>query len=148
MSEADDPRLAAVERRLVDRGGFDLSPGHRDRTLAAVRDTLAGKAERRGPLERAGKGIDPASVAALVAIAVSTMLTVVVPWLAVTRPVAPLLTEPRLMAQARAAGIELPVEWLAATSREPVEPVAHPSKSPSARLHDVWRLRNHLRGEL
>jgi hypothetical protein len=152
VSDTDESPFDAVERLLADRAGLPGPPGHRDRVLAAVRDTLTVNAEDRGPLGQAGKGLDPGSVAALAAIALSTMLAVVAPWLAVASPVAPPRPEPRIehriVAQARAVGIELPVEWLAATSRQPVEPVLHPGESPSARFHDAWRLRALLSGEL
>ena len=99
MSERYDARLDDVERRLANRAALAAPPGHRDRVLAAVRDTLAGRISP--PVAPAG--IDSGGMAALVARALSVMVVAVVPWLVVARAVAPVPTEPRIVAQARAA---------------------------------------------
>jgi hypothetical protein len=146
MSDLDDPSLDAVERRLVARAGLALPAGHRDRVLAAVRDTLA---ENRGPVERASSGLDAGSRAALVAIAISAAVVIVAPWVAVTRTAAPVQAGPRLVDQARAAGIDLPVAAVAVTSGRPFDA---PSRAALPdlldRRHDASRIRTLLTGEL
>jgi hypothetical protein len=168
MSDVDDLCLDAVERLLADRPACTAPPGYRDRVLAAVRDTLAGHSTLvvKVPATKSGEageppcgdcpdlvagtffGIDRSGRVALVAMALSALGVTVAPWLAIPRLAPPVPVEPRIVAQARAAGIELPVESLAAASRQPAEPAAHSSEPLSARLHDAWRLRNLLTGEL
>ncbi|MEI6504343.1 MAG: hypothetical protein WCO90_00500 [Planctomycetota bacterium] len=146
MSERYDARLDDVERRLANRAALAAPPGHRDRVLAAVRDTLAGRISP--PVAPAG--IDSGGMAALVAMALSVMVVAVVPWLVVARAVAPVPTEPRIVAQARAAGIELPVEMVAATSRPAWESLSRSRTSDprNVRHHEALHLRNLLQGEL
>lgn len=149
MSDRYDARLDEIERRLVDRAALAAPPGHRDRVLAAVRDTLAGRISP--PVAPAGidsAGIDSGGMAALVAMALSVLVVAVVPWLVVARMVAPVPTEPRIVAQARAAGIDLPVAIVAATSGPAREPVSRSRMSDplNVRHHEAWHLRNlHLR---
>jgi hypothetical protein len=146
MSDLDKESLDAIERRLIARAGLAPPAGHRDQVLAVVRDTLA---ENRGPLERAGAGVDVGSRAALVAMALSAALVIVAPWAAVARTAAPVPAETRLVAQARAAGIDLPVAAVATTSGQPLgapSPAALPDLLELR--HDAWRLRTLLQGEL
>ena len=146
MSDLDQESLDAIERRLIARAGLAPPAGHRDQVLAVVRDTLA---EGRGPLERASSGIDAGSTAALVAMALSAALVLVAPWVAVARWAAPVPAETRLVAQARAAGIDLPVAAVATTSGQPLgapSPAALPDLLD--RRHDAWKIRNLLTGEL
>jgi hypothetical protein len=146
MSDLDQESLDAIERRLIAQAGLAPPAGHRDQVLAVVRDTLA---EGRGPLERASSGIDAGSTAALVAMALSAALVIVAPWVAVTRTATTVPAEPRLVAQARAAGIDLPVAAVATTSGQPL---GAPSRAALPdlpdRRHDAWRLQNLLQGEL
>ena len=146
MSERYDARLDDVERRLANRAALAAPPGHRDRVLAAVRDTLAGRISP--PVAPAG--IDSGGMAALVARALSVMVVAVVPWLVVARAVAPVPTEPRIVAQARAAGIDLPVAIASATSGPARKPFSRSRISDplNVRHHEAWHLRNLLQGEL
>jgi hypothetical protein len=144
MREPDDSGFDAIETRLAARGSR-ATPGYRDRVLAAVRDTLD---QRPGLPPRVGAGLDGGSAAALIAIAFSALLAVVAPWLVVTRVAAPLPMQPRIVAQARAAGIDLPIELVAAPIRHALRPASDPREPPSVRLHEAWRLRNLLTGEL
>lgn len=146
MSRCDDSGFDAVERRLAGRPGRAIPPGHRDRVLAAVRDTLAG----RGAATPSPPGIDAGCRAALVAMALSAALVIVAPWVAVARSAAPVPTEPRLVAQARAAGIDLPVATVAATAGPPREPSARAGAGNvfNARQVEAWRMRTLLQGEL
>ena len=146
MSDLDKESLDAIERRLIAQAGLAPPAGHRDKVLAVVRDTLA---ENRGPLERAGAGVDVGSRAALVAMALSAALVIVAPWAAVARTAAPVPAETRLVAQARAAGIDLPVAAVATTSGQPVGAPSHAALPDLLeRRHDAWRLRTLLQGEL
>lgn len=145
MRDPVDSEFHAVEQRLTARAGLAPTAGHRDRVLAAVRDTLD---QRPGLPPRAGAGLDGGSAAALIAIAFSALLAVVAPWLVVTRVAAPLPMQPRIVAQARAAGIDLPIELVAAPIRHAPRPASDPREPPSVRLHEAWRLRNLLTGEL
>lgn len=146
MSNFDKESLDAIERRLIARAGLAPPAGHRDQVLAVVRDTLA---ENRGPLERTSSGIDAGSSAALVAMALSAALVIVAPWVAVARWAAPVPAETRLVTQARAAGIDLPVAAVATTSGQPL---GAPSRAALPDLlelrRDAWRLQNLLQGEL
>ena len=144
MSAIDDPILDAIESRLASRAGLRTPPGHRDRVLAAVRDT---RAERPGGPPRTGSGIDAGGSAALVALALSAMVAVVMPWLALARPVDLLPMEPRIVIQARAAGIKLPVA-LAKATPEPARELRSDADGLRVRLYDAWRLQNLLTGEL
>lgn len=145
MNARDDFDLEAIERRLAARAGLAPSTGHRDRVLAAVRDTLAG---RTGP-RATPAGLEAGGTAALVALALSAMLAVAAPWLVARQALGLRSPEPRLVAQARAAGIDFPVELVAATSRP-----AREASSPAAmsdlleRRHEAWRLRTLLTGDL
>jgi hypothetical protein len=168
MSNLDKESLAAIERRLIARAGLAPPAGHRDRVLAAVRDTLAGEEkEEKVPATKSGdagelvcgdcpdlvagtfSGIDAGGTAALVAMAVSVAAVIVAPWVAVTRPAAAVAAEPRIVMQARAAGIDLQVAAIATMSGPTV---ADPSSAPLPdlldRRHEAWRLRNLLTGEL
>jgi hypothetical protein len=145
MRDPVDSEFHAVEQRLTARAGLAPTAGHRDRVLAAVRDTLD---QRPGLPPRVGAGLDGGSAAALIAIAFSALLAVVAPWLVVTRVAAPLPMQPRIVAQARAAGIDLPIELVAAPIRHALRPASDPREPPSVRLHEAWRLRNLLTGEL
>lgn len=144
MRKLHAPGLDAVERRLVARAGVAAPAGHRDRVLAAVRDMLD---QRPGQPARAGSGIDAGGAAALLGIALSALLAVVAPWFVVARAV-PLPTEPRVVAQARAAGVDLPLEFVATTTHRSPPAVSRMREPPSARLHEAWHLRNLLTGEL
>jgi hypothetical protein len=145
MREPVDSEFDAVEQRLTARVGLAPTAGHRDRVLAAVRDTLD---QRPGLPPRVGADLDGGSVAALVAIAFSALLAVVAPWLVVARTAAPLPMQPRIVAQARAAGIDLPIELVAAPILHAPRPASDPREPPPVRLHEAWRLRNLLTGEL
>ena len=145
MRDPVDSEFHAVEQRLTARAGLAPTAGHRDRVLAAVRDTLD---QRPGLPPRVGAGLDGGIAAALIAIAFSALLAVVAPWLVVTRVAAPLPMQPRIVAQARAAGIDLPIELVAAPIRHALRPASDPREPPSVRLHEAWRLRNLLTGEL
>jgi len=146
MREPQGPDLEAIEQGLLARAGVATPAGHRDRVLAAVRDTLD---QRPGPPPRAGSGIDAGGRAALVAMALSATLAIVAPWLAVTTSVAPVQREPRLVAQARAAGIDLRLAAVAATGdlpRQVPSRAALPDLLERRRL-EAWRLQNLLHGE-
>ncbi len=145
MREPHDPGLEAIEQRLLARTGVATPAGHRDRVLAAVRDTLD---QRSSPSPQAGSGLDAGGRAALVAMALSASLVIVAPWLAVTTSVAPVQQEPRLVAQARAAGIDLPLAAVAATGDLPRH-VPAGAALPERRRLEAWRLhKNLLQGEL
>jgi hypothetical protein len=145
MREPDDSEFDALEQRLTARAGLAPTAGHRDRVLAAVRDTLD---QRHGLPPRVGADLDGGSVAALVAIAFSALLAVIAPWLGMARAFDRLPAEPRIVTQARAAGIDLPVH-LAATTRGPHDtPLFPPSERSPGRRPDGWRLRTLLTGEL
>jgi hypothetical protein len=174
MRDPHDPGLDAIEQRLLARAGVATPAGHRDRVLAAVQEkvsaTKSGEAgklgcadcpdlvadtflgdtldQRPGLPPRAGAGLDGGTAAALVAMAISALLAVVAPWLVVARATAPLPMEPRIVAQARAAGIDLPIELVAAPIRHAPRPASDPREPLSVRLHEAWRLRNLLTGEL
>lgn len=145
MRFPDDQRLDSIERHLAARAGLAPAVGHRDRVLAAVRDTLD---QRHGPPPRAGSGIDAGATAALVFMALSATLVIVAPWLVATYAAASLPTEPRFVAQARAAGIDLPLAVVAATSRPGEALPSPPSERLSERHSEAWRLRTLLTGEL
>ena len=145
MREPDHSEFDALEQRLTARPSLAPTAGHRDRVLAAVRETLD---QRHGPPPRAGSGIDGGSAAVLVAIACSALLAVIAPWLGMARAFDRLPAEPRIVTQARAAGIDLPVH-LAATTRGPRDtPLFPPSERLPGRRPDAWRLRTLLTGEL
>jgi hypothetical protein len=145
MREPRDPGLEAIEQRLIARAGVATPTGHRDHVLAAVRNTLA---QRHGPPPRAGFGIDAGGRAALVAMALSATLVIVAPWLAVATSVAPVQAEPRLVTQARAAGIDLPLAAVAVTGDLPRH-VSAAAALPERRRLEAWRLqKNLLQGEL
>lgn len=144
MRGPDESGLNAIEQRFTARARLTATAGHRDRVLAAVRDTLA---EPRGAFPRPRPDMDGASAAVLVVIALSALVAVVAPWLMVAR-VMPVPMEPRIVAQARAAGIDLPVELVAAPIHRAPPAIPRMREPPSARLHDAWNLRNLLTGEL
>lgn len=145
MKARDDFDLEAIERRLAARADRAAPTGHRDRVLTAVRDTLAG----RGAPQATPAGLEASGTAALVVLALSAVLAVTAPWLVVRQAAGLKSPEPRLVAQARAAGIDFPVELVAATSRP-----AREASSPAAmsdlleRRHEAWRLRTFLTGDL
>lgn len=161
MSKSVGPRLAphldAIEQRLVDRAtraGLPVPGGHRDRVLAAVRDTLAGSlTPPAAPLP----GLDAGSRAALGAMAISALVVIVAPWVAITGAMTRGMertAEPVIVAQARAAGIDLPVHNdrfapLMATTRD-VNREQHSATDDllNARRREALRLKNLLRGEL
>ena len=144
MREPDRSGFDVIEERLAARGSR-ATPGYRDRVLAAVRDTLD---RRPGPPPRAGAGIDGGRAAVLLALTLSALLAVVAPWLVVARAVSRVPMEPRLVAQARAAGIDLPLEFVATTTHRSPPTVSRMREPPSARLREAWHLRNLLTGEL
>lgn len=82
--------------------------------------------------------------------ALSAALVIVAPWVAMTRWGAITPSEPRLVAQARAAGIDLPVAVVAV----PIEPSRETTFRGiltdvlDARRHEAWRMRTLLEGEL
>ena len=165
MSDLDEPSLDAIERRLITRAGLAPPAGHRDRVLAVVRDTLA--ENEKVPATKSGQsaqktyptspdlvagtfieGIDAGGRAAIGGLALAAMLAVVAPWVVLSQAVDLVPAEPRIVTQARAVGIDLPLESLAATSHQSREPLSRSGEPPSARLPDAWRLRNLLTGEL
>ena len=145
MRKPVDSGFDAIEQRLAARVGLAPTAGHRDRVLAAVRDTLA---EPRGGFPRPRPDLDGASAAVLVVIALSALVAVVAPWLVVARTAAPLPMQPRIVAQARAAGIDLPIELVAAPILHAPRPVSDPREPLPGRLHEAWRLRTLLTGDL
>lgn len=142
MSRSVDPRIDAIERRLVSHTTCDVPSGHRDRVLAAVRDVLAEDLETIVPSD-SEIGLKGAS--ALLAIALSTALIIVVPWSFLGRPLLPVPTESTLMARARSAGIDLPVETVATTDHSVHQPRQTPSPMPA---HDAIRWRHLIIGDL
>jgi len=145
MNMHDDFDREAIERRLAARTGRVAPAGHRDRVLAAVRDTLAGRVvPPSSPV-----ALDAGGTAALVVLALSAMLAIAMPWLVVRQTLGLKSPEPRIVVQARAAGIALPVELVAATSSP-----AHGAPSRDAmsdlleRRHEVRRLRTLVTGDL
>lgn len=142
MSRSFDPRIDAIERRLVSHSTRDVPSGHRDRVLAAVRDVLAEDLATIAPSDSA-IGLKGAS--ALLAIALSTALIIVVPWSFLGRPLLPVPTESALMARARSAGIDVPLETVAAT--DPIFHQPHATPSPTS-VHDAIRWRHHILGDL
>ena len=163
MSDLDKESLDAIERRLAARTARAVPTGHRDLVLAAVRDTLeekvpATKSGEAGPLICgdcpdlvAGTflGIDAGSTAALVAMALSALVAVVAPWLGLAGGFDPLPAEPRIVMQARAAGIDLQVAAIATTSGPTGgDPSSAPLPDLLGRRHEAWRRRNLLTGEL
>lgn len=167
MSDLDEPSLDAIERRLIARAGLAPPAGHRDCVLAVVRDTLAENEKEKVPATKSGQsaqksypaspdlvagtfieGIDAGGRAAIGGLALTAMLAVVAPWVVLSQAVDLVPAEPRIVTQARAVGIDLPLESLAATSHHSREPLSRSGEPPSARLPDAWRLRNLLTGEL
>ena len=143
MSELTEPDFGAIERRLAARPDHAPPAGHRDRVLAAVRDTLAD----RTPPRSTPAGLDAGSMTAVAALAVSALLAVVAPWLVLTQAAALVPPEPRIVAQARAAGIDVPVELV--TTTPPREtPLSRPGDVVPGPIPDAWRLRTLLTGEL
>lgn len=144
MNAGDDFDLEAIERRLAARADRGPPAGHRDRVLAAVRDTLAGRIVPRVT----PAGLEAGGTAALVVLALSAVLAVAAPWLVVTQAAGLTSPEPRLVAQARAAGIEFPVERVA-TSGPAREASSRAAMSDLLeRRHEAWRLRTLLPGDL
>ena len=142
MSGRRQPDVEAIERRLAARADH-APPGHRDRVLAAVRDTLAGRfAPRATPT-----GLDAVALATVATLAISALVAVVAPWLVVTQALTLPSPEPRLVAQARAAGIDFPVE-LATTARPRETHLSRPGDVEPGPIPDAWRLRTLLQGEL
>jgi len=144
MSDLDKESLDAIERRLAARTAHAPPTGHRDRVLAAVRDTLAG----RGAPRATPAGLEAGGTAALVVLALSALLAVAAPWLVVTQAAGLTSPEPRIVAQARAAGIDFPVERVAMScpAREASSRAAM-SDLPGRR-HEAWWLRTFLTGDL
>lgn len=110
MNRERYPDIDTVEQRFTDRPVLTPPPGHRDRVLAAVRDALA--ADRTTQTAAAAfPGLDAGSKAALGAMAMSALVVVVGPWVAIVGAMthgAGRNAEPASVAQARAAGIEMP----------------------------------------
>jgi hypothetical protein len=161
MRDPQDPGLEAIEQRLLARAGVATPAGHRDRVLAAVQEKVsATKSGEAGRLRCADcpdlvadtfLGIDAGGRAALLAMALSASLVIVAPWFAVATSVAPVQAEPRLVTQARAAGIDLPLAAVAATGDLPrhVPAGAALPALPERRRLEAWRLhKNLLQGEL
>ena len=143
MDDPSDPGFEAIERRLAARADHGAPAGHRDRVLAAVRDTLAGRiAPRATP-----SGLDAGSLAAIAALALSALLAVVAPWLVLTQAAALVPPAPRIVAQARAAGIDL-ASHLATTSRPRETALSQPGAVAPGPIPDAWRLRALLTGDL
>lgn len=143
MGDPTEPKFEALERRLAARVGHAAPAGHRDRVLAAVRDTLA---DRTVP-PATPAGLDAGGMAAITALALSALLAVVAPWLVLTQAATLLPPEPRLVAQARAAGIEFPVE-LATMNKLRETPLSQPDDVVPGSIPDAWRLRTLLTGDL
>jgi hypothetical protein len=144
MKARDDFDLEAIERRLAARADRAAPAGHRDRVLAAVQDTLAGRtAPRATP-----SGLEAGGTTALVVLALSAVLAVAAPWLVVTQAAGLTSPEPRLVAQARAAGIDFPVELVATTGPARETPSRAAMPNLLEHRHEAWRLRTLLTGEL
>jgi len=144
MSDLDKERFNAIERRLAARADRAAPAGHRDRVLAAVRDTLAGRTVPR----TTPAGLEASGTAALVALALSVLLAVAAPWLVVTQAAGLKSPEPRLVAQARAAGIDFPVERVATSGPARKASSRAAMSDLLERRHETWRLRTLLTGDL
>lgn len=157
MSKSVGPRLAphldAIEQRLVDRAtraGLPVPGGHRDRVLAAVRDTLAGSlTPPAAPLP----GLDAGSRAALGAMAISALVVIVAPWVAIAGAMTrgtERTAEPVIVARARAAGIDLQVHddrfalQVATTRDANREQLPAADDLPHARRREIGRLQTLL----
>jgi hypothetical protein len=140
---SSDPRLDAIEHRLVRQASVVATAEHRDRVLAAVQDVLTS-----GPLSMTTveNGLGMRGTAALVAMALTAAIMVVGPWLVIPQAVAPLPTEPSLVVQAREAGIDLPTKALAATDTAAGAPRHIPSLPRQS--DEAFRWRHRLQGEL
>lgn len=144
MGDPTDPEFEAVEQRLTAMTGTAPRAGHRDRVLAAVRDTLAD----RGAPRATPAGLEASGTIALVVLALSALLAVAAPWLVVTQAAGLKSPEPRLVAQARAAGIDFSVE-LVTTSGPARQASSRAGMSELLdRRHESWRLRTLLTGDL
>lgn len=143
MSDRGEADVEAIERRLAARASHTAPAGHRDRVLAAVRDTLAARA----PLHSTPIGLDAGSAAAVAALALSALLAVAAPWVVLTQAAALVPPAPRIVAQAHAAGIDVSVE-LATTSRPRDRPPSQPGDIVPGPIPDAWRLRKNLTGDL
>jgi hypothetical protein len=157
MTKPVDPRLAphldTIEQQLVDRAtraGLPVPAGHRDRVLAAVRDTLAGSLTTPAAPP---PGLDAGSRAALGAMAISALVVIVAPWVAIAGAMTrgtERTAEPVIVAQARAAGIELPVHddrfaLQVATTRDANHaPISDAGDLPHARRREIGRLKTLL----
>jgi len=144
MNARDDCDLDAIERRLAARADRAAPTGHRDLVLAAVRDTLAGRIVPRVT----PAGLEAGGTAALVVLALSALLAVAAPWLVVTQAAGLTSPEPRLVAQARAAGIDFPVELVATSGPARETPSRAAMPTLLERRHEAWRLRTLLTGDL
>ena len=161
MTKPIDPRLAphldTIEQRLVDRAtraGLPVPAGHRDRVLAAVRDTLAGSLT--APVAPP-PGLDAGSRAALGAMAISALVVIVGPWVAIAGAMTrgtERTAEPVIVAQARAAGIDLQVHddrfalQVATTRDANREPISAADDRLNVRRRESLRLKTLLRREL
>lgn len=143
MRNSSDPRLDAIEHRLVSRVGVVATAGHRDRVLAAVQDVLTNGPR---PMASAETSLDMSGAAALVAMVLTAAIMVFGPWLVIPRAVAELPTEPAIVVQARAVGIDLPAEAFAATDVTARTP-RHRQPLPR-RSDEAFRWRHRLEGEL
>jgi hypothetical protein len=144
MKARDDFDLEAIERRLAARADRAAPAGHRDRVLAAVRDTLAGRTVPRAT----PSGLEASGTAALFVLALSALLAVTAPWLVVTQAAGLTSPEPRIVAQARAAGIDFSGERVETTG--PALEASSRAAMPNLleRRHEAWRLRTLLTGDL
>ena len=145
MNTPDAFDQEAIARRLAARADRAAPAGHRDRVLAAVRDTLAGRVVPPStPV-----GLDVGGTTALGTLALSALLAVAAPWLLVSQALGLTSPEPRIVVQARAAGIDFPVE-LVATTRSPARgaPSRDAMSDALERRHEVWRLRTLVTGDL
>jgi hypothetical protein len=142
----DDMHQRLIERQLLARPNLTASAGHRDRVLSAVRDVLAERGDRPA---LAARGLRAGESAVLAAMAAAAMVAVVAPWLVMPSPTVAVSAEPRIIAQARAAGVDLPAELIATTgSLLPSGLVIDAEKRQPPQAYRAWQLRNLMHGDL
>lgn len=136
-----------IARRLAARTCVAAPAGHRGRVLAAVGEALAGSGGGQPSSAREMRVIE---TGALVAMAFSAAAVLITPWLVVPRPAVALSPEPRIVAQARAAGIDLPTELLATTAgpRSASRPTTAADGRQPTHAFEAWQLRNLMHGDL